>query len=272
VKAEVVFFLFIIPKEKQMRVRLITQDANTPPMNMAIDEALLISELPVLRLYRWNPPGLSIGYAQSVKEINTTFCTENNIALVRRITGGSAVLHEHELTYSVIMGEEFLSRSVLLSARKISEGIMRALELLGISASRQTAPARTMRTAACFDEPSWYEILVNGRKIVGSAQRRVRGKVLQHGVLLISIDVVRYARCFTSDETLAHRLLGRMTSISENLGRPVSYGEIAGALKKGFAAMLGMEFFEDELTPDEINLAKRLHDSKYAQDEWNLMR
>lgn len=255
-----------------MRVRLITQDANTPPMNMAIDEALLNSELPVLRLYRWDPPGLSIGYAQPVGEIDTRFCKENNITLVRRITGGGAVLHEHELTYAVLMGEELLPRSVPLSARRISEGIMRALTLLGISASQQTEPARTMRTAACFDEPSWYEILVNGRKIVGSAQRRVRGKVLQHGALPVSIDRERYARCFTSDGTLAHRLSMRMTSISEELGRPVLYGEVSEAMKQGFAAALGMEFIGDDLTADEIQLAKRLHDSRYAQDEWNLMR
>ncbi len=255
-----------------MKVRLIIQDANTPPMNMAIDEALMSSELPVLRLYRWSPSALSLGYAQSVNEINTTFCTENDIAIVRRITGGSAVLHEHELTYSVVLGEDILPASIVRSCRMISGGIVRALALLGITAFPHESLTGNLRSSACFDEPSWYEIIVDGKKIAGSAQRRVRGKVLQHGALLIGIDIEKYARCFNDSQGLAARLVGRMTSISGKLGRPVSYGETGEALKRGFAEALRMEFVEEGLTPDEIRLAKELHDGKYSRDEWNFKR
>ncbi len=255
-----------------MKARLISHDVHTPSMNMAIDEALLGSELPILRLYRWDPPGLSIGYAQSIEQINRFFCDENDIAVVRRISGGSAILHERDLTYCLILDRELMPESVLDSYKIISSGIIASLKILGLQACMNEQASGEGRSAACFHEPSWYELLVNGQKIVGSAQKRIRGKLLQHGSLLIDVDIEKYAGCFRDSEEIAEGLSGRITALNRELDRSVHYREVYGAMKSGFAEVLGMEFTEDELTDEELKSAERLNSERYSRDEWNFMR
>jgi lipoate-protein ligase A len=255
-----------------MKARLIPPDIQTPSMNMAIDEALLDSKLPVLRLYRWEPPGLSIGYAQSIDQINRFFCDENGIAVVRRISGGSAILHERELTYCLILDRELMPDSVLDAYKIISSGIVASLKMLGLQACMNERVSGEGRSAACFHEPSWYELLVNGQKIVGSAQKRMRGKLLQHGSLLIDVDIEKYAGCFRDSSDIAEGLRGRITALNRELDREVHYREVYGAMRSGFAEVLGMEFTEDGLTGEELRSAERLNRERYSRDEWNFMR
>lgn len=255
-----------------MKARLISPDAHPPSMNMAIDEALLDSRLPVLRLYRWVPPGLSIGYAQSIDQVNRVFCEEQGIAVVRRITGGGAILHDKELTYCLILDRELMPEAVLDSYMRISSGIVASLRILGLDALMNERESRDERSAACFQEPSWYELLINNRKIVGSAQKRMRGKLLQHGSVLIDIDIDRYARCFRDSEEIAGGLRGRVTALNRELDRAIDYRELSGAMMSGLAEVLGMEFIEDELTEDELRRAERLDREKYSRDEWNCLR
>lgn len=253
-----------------MQFRLINSGMNSPSMNMAIDEALLTSKEPVLRLYQWKPVGLSIGYFQKIQEINQEFCKSKNIKIVRRLTGGNAVLHDKELTYSFIIDEKLMPESIIDSYKEISKGILKALQLLGLKAAMNKKIKNEKSSAVCFNEPSWYEILVNKKKIAGSAQKRVNGKLLQHGAILVDIDIEKYAHCFNNcAQELIHRLKKRITSINNELKQKPDYKKIAQAMKKGFEKALAIRFTKDMLTPHEKKLAQELNKTKYSTKEWN---
>jgi lipoate-protein ligase A len=255
-----------------MEFRLIDTKENTPSMNMAIDEALLTSELPVLRFYRWKPAGLSIGYFQNIQKINKTFCEKNNIQIVRRLTGGNAVLHDKELTYSLIIDESLMPESITESYKKISKGILKALHLLKLDPEMNEQVEKEEKSSICFNDPSWYEILVNNKKIVGSAQKRVNKKLLQHGAILLDIDVEKYVNCFNNaSKELIEKTKQRMTSINDELNDKATYSDVKQAMKKGFEQELNIKFKDSKLTQEEKTLAKKLDKEKYSQDKWNLL-
>ncbi|BBP90669.1 hypothetical protein BsIDN1_42870 [Bacillus safensis] len=158
-----------------------------PAFNMAMDEALLYwhSEKlipPVIRFYGWNPATLSVGYFQNVeKEINLEAVKRYGLGFVRRPTGGRGVLHDQELTYSVIVSEEHpeMPATVTEAYRVISEGILEGFKELGLDAyfaiprtDKEKESLKNPRSSVCFDAPSWYELVVEGRKVAGSAQTR----------------------------------------------------------------------------------------------------
>ena len=164
--------------------RYIFTGAQDAFLNMALDEALLLScqELnspPVLRLYQWNPPGISLGYSQPIgKTVNLEKCRNLHIDVVRRITGGRAVLHESELTYSVcasLSNYPQLGKTTLQTYRIISQALLESLRILGIEGD-WVKPARELLSASspaalvqpCFVSHSRYEITVKGRKLIGS--------------------------------------------------------------------------------------------------------
>ena len=159
---------------------------------MAVDEALLVSignaeSLPVLRLYAWKPSCLSLGYAQTIADVDAARLAAHHVALVRRPTGGKAILHTDELTYSVIApeNEPRLTGGVLESYQRVSQALLSALRLLGIEAESKHSPAESIpqngRNPVCFEVPSQYEITFAGKKLIGSAQARKKEGVLQHG-------------------------------------------------------------------------------------------
>src|SRR4051812_42542424 len=183
--------------------RFIDSGNGSPAFNMALDEALLNWHSegkipPVIRFYGWNPPTLSIGYFQKVeKEIDLEAVKKHGLGFVRRPTGGRGVLHEHELTYSVIVSEEYpdMPETVTEAYRVISGGVLEGFRNLGLDARfsvpetrEQNAELRTPKSGVCFDAPSWYELVVEGKKIAGSAQTRQKGVILQHGAILLSLD------------------------------------------------------------------------------------
>ena len=168
--------------------RLIDTSYSNAAMNMAIDEALLQSKEPVLRFYQWKPSALSLGYFQNVKDIDLKGCKKRKIDVVRRLTGGKTVLHDKELTYSLVIDEKLMPKSVIESYKIISKCILYALKSLGVKASMKKSVKKSKSSAICFTEPSYYEIVVNGKKIVGSAQTRRQGKLLQHGSILLDVD------------------------------------------------------------------------------------
>jgi lipoyl(octanoyl) transferase len=253
-----------------MKFRFIDTGFNNAYMNMAIDEALLNSKLPVLRFYQWKPAGLSLGYFQRLKEINIDFCKKNNIDIVRRLTGGNAVLHEHELTYSFIISEKRMPISIIESYKKISLGLLKGLKSLGLNGVMNEDVKKSEKSSVCFNDPSWYEILVNGKKIVGSAQKRVNGKILQHGAILTDINVEKYSNCFNNcNDDIINNLKKRMTSINGELKNKISYEILKSSIKKGFQEALNIEFFDDELTGSEKESAQELFDLKYSKDKWN---
>lgn len=252
-------------------------------MNMAIDEALLTSKLPVLRFYRWKPAGLSLGYFQDIKDINVDFCKKNNIDIVRRVTGGKTVLHDKELTYSFIINVLLMPKSIIESYKIISKGILLALKELGINASmKEDKVEKNKKTAICFQEPNYYEIIANNKKIVGSAQTRKQGKLLQHGAVLIDINVEKYVNCFNlknvNDEieksknrvtSINNELFNNKNQLIKNKIKKMTYDDVAKAMEYGFRENFKVKMITGGLTGEELKLAKELENDKYSKDNWN---
>ncbi len=207
---------------------------------------------PTLRLYRWDPPALSLGYFQDENEVaDVAACRQAGIDLVRRPTGGRAVLHYEELTYSIIVPEmhPFIDRGSVLDAyRSISRGLVTAFNLAGITASLSPGNGREAGLApgSCFDTPSAYEIQVDGKKVVGSAQLRRDGILLQHGAILFRLPADLYRlvlkKSYYNSET------GREPDLSEqaagllDLGYHISYDKMTRALVRAFSLVIPAVF------------------------------
>jgi len=252
--------------------------------NMATDEAVFIgnqkgSSPPTLRFYGWSPPAVSLGYFQEPdSEINVDFCRENRIDIVRRPTGGRAVFHDDDLTYSLVSREDNppFSPGILGTYLIISRCIIQGIATLGVCAEME----EKMRPAVgggpashCFSFPSRYELLVNGRKICGSAQTRSKGAFLQHGSLLLNFDPLKsfavVSRSVPLSEDGARRLKESVTSLGEHAGREVEPGHLAEILKTGFEQVLQIKFVEGDLTDEEKRTRDDLVENKYQTDEWN---
>jgi lipoyl(octanoyl) transferase len=264
---------------------------------MALDEALLESVIaggvPLVRFYTWRPATLSLGVNQPFGEIDAEECARRGIGLVRRLTGGRAVLHQHELTYSVIAPENDarVSGGVIESYRKISAALVEGLRALGADVSlaepskamframadarRRTELDETVESngAVCFDTASAYELTARGRKLVGSAQARRGGAILQHGSILLDVDFDAWVNVFryateAGRERAYSKLPARMTSLAEELGRPVTAGEVQAALVPAFERVFGVALRESEPSLSELATARRLAAEKYATTEW----
>lgn len=258
-----------------MRCRFIDTGCNSAYANMAVDEALLeLSEIPALRVYRWNPSAISIGYSQNaLAEINMEKCMRNSIAVVRRITGGKAVLHENDVTYSFILPEkpQLLPKDVTESYRLIANALVLAFKKIGVNAQIKRRQ-RKVATSLCFSSLNWYEITARNKKISGSAQKRIKGKILQHGPLLVDFNYEKNSELLNSCSGLnnAENLKKKITSIKNELNADISFCEIAEAIKYGFQKNFNFDFFDDSLTKKEEKLAGKLEKEKYSTDEWNL--
>lgn len=170
--------------------RLLPDAEGDPAWNMALDEAILESHRlgltpPTLRFYSWQPAALSLGYAQPLEDVNLSACERAGLAVVRRSTGGRAVLHQGEFTYAIVASEGF-PPSVAGTYRKITEVLARALTTLGVPAA--IAPGKLTRagSASCFQAATQADLVALGRKLVGSAQTRREGAFLQHGSLMVT--------------------------------------------------------------------------------------
>lgn len=255
------------------------------PTNMAIDEAILLSYvqgsiLPTLRVYQWNPPCLSIGCFQSVsKEVDLEACRQMGVDLVRRPTGGRAILHDVELTYSLVVseGDPLVGGTILESYNKISLALVEGLALLGVRAELASRKEGTNASgsAACFHSASSYEVTLGGRKLVGSAQLRKNGVLLQQGSLLLDLDPERTLRLLkvTSKGSWDKEMASfrrRVTTLGEAMNREVTFSEVVLAMREGFQRALGVTLESSPLSIDEQALAQRLREDKYASREWNL--
>lgn len=257
--------------------RLIRSGPADGPTQMAIDEAIWqgVAEgrvPPTLRLYAWEPPCLSLGRHQSADEVDRDALAAAGYGLVRRPTGGRAILHIDELTYSVAapLTDPRVRGDVLTSCRRISQGLLAALALLGV----RNAVAQEQRPSAptgpvCFETPGEFEIVVDGRKLIGSAQMRGRGALLQHGALPLTGDIARICPFLIPSADPA-RVRARAVTLSAVLGREVSWEEVAQAVADGFARALNLQLEPGELTPWEVESAQQLRQEKYASDTWTL--
>ncbi len=232
--------------------KYIDSGLNCAAFNMAVDEELLAraqagETSPVLRFYSWDPPAISLGKFQKIEtSVDVLACKRLGFDIVKRITGGRAVLHLHELTYSIVAPlDNFLFPPTVLGTYKvIADGLLTGLRNLGIPAemvSRSGRNAELVKESttapSCFSSPSWYEILVNGKKIVGSAQRRMSRAFLQHGSVLIAYDPALEAQVIPGGGTSA-----RITSIQNEMGRPISPEEVKLAFRLGFQSAFGVLF------------------------------
>jgi len=241
-------------------------------MNMAIDEAVLRARIrnfvpDTLRFYCWKPSAVSIGRFQTIEnEVQLDNCRNYGVDVVRRITGGGTVYHDtqDEITYSVTANKNDLEAPDITAVyAKLYAGLAEAVKMLGLRADFSSGNAKTCPN-----------LMVNGKKISGSAQSHKRGVVLQHGTLLIDVNLekmftflrVPWARTCMEAVDVAKR---KITSINNELRKDVSIEQVNKALVEGFQKALNIEFVEGELTPYEQQLAGKLCEDKYATDEWN---
>ena len=259
--------------------RLLVTEPLDGAMNMALDEALLRGRIqasapPTVRFYGWRPATVSLGYAQPLDDtVDRARCRALGIGLVRRPTGGGAILHEppeREVTYSVVAREgDFAGAAdVLETYRVLGQGLAAGLGRLGVAAD--VVPLVRGRQdgspAFCFRRAGAYEISVGGRKLVGSAQRRQRGSFLQHGSVLLGADAARIRAVFPREADPTPML----TTLSAELGHSPAFDAVVEALAAGLAEALGASLVPGGLSPDEGAMVDALVAKKYGTEAWTV--
>jgi lipoate-protein ligase A len=250
--------------------RLIIDAApRTGAWNMALDEAILEAVAvgavpPTLRFYQLEPACLSLGKRQLLEGVDLARCRQDGVDVVRRPTGGWAILHTDEWTYSVAAPQDDprVAGPILDAYRQLSAGLVAGLQRLGADVTMNPVDPHGVHnlSAACFEVPSAYEITVGGKKLIGSAQTRPLGRVLQHGSLPLHGAIARVATYLAFEgeaerEQLCAHLAERATTLSAALGRPVDFAETSSAMHEGFAAALNLTLTAGELTPAELAAA-----------------
>ena len=265
----------------------INTGSKNPYYNMVMDEALLNfvsrGEIdPVIRFYTWNPATLSIGYFQRLqKEIDIDKVKEKGYGLVRRQTGGRGVLHDKELTYSVIVPESHpnMPSTVTEAYKIISQGLLEGFKNLGFEtyfaiprSKEERDKLKQPRSSVCFDAPSWYELVVEGRKIAGSAQTRQKGVILQHGSILQDIDIDDLFDMFKfKNERLKAKMkenfVQKAVAINDISNQHITLNEMENAFEAGFKKGLNIDFKPLELTEKQLEEVQELED-KYRSEAW----
>lgn len=259
--------------------RLLMTGASDGPTNMGVDEALarLCRDQAVLRFYSWHPSALSIGYFQRAGEIDLAACRKSSICLVRRPTGGRAVLHLHDLTYSLVLPLRLPWRELTVaeSYRRINACLQRGLELLGVPASMtiDLAHAPYPPSPLCFSTAVRHEVLVGGKKVIGSAQRRFPAALLQQGTILLDFDPTSlFALLRPEKQATMERSLAAIGCLREALGSIPDRRKVESSIREGFCREMGMEFAEGTLEREEVTLARELAASRYASEDWTFCR
>ncbi len=255
--------------------------------NMAVDSAILAAVVrgdqpPTLRLYGWDPFCLSLGYGQRIRDVDLEALAARGWDLLRRPTGGKAILHGDELTYSLSLplDHPLAGGDIVESYRRISAGLLRALERLGLAADapHQGAVARGADLSpVCFEMPSHYEISVRGRKLIGSAQLRRKGALLQHGTLPLVGDLSRICDVlrFESEASRTARkrtVRERALTLAQVAGKPLTWSAAADAIELGFASVLDSEMKPGQLSPAESNQADELIAERFGNPTWTKKR
>jgi lipoyl(octanoyl) transferase len=257
--------------------RLLVTEPLDGPFNMALDEALLLGRLagttpPTLRFFAWQPATISLGYGQPLDaRIDETAASALGIGLVRRPTGGSAILHEGpdlELTYSVVAanGDFDGAADLLQTYQWIGSALAAGINRIG--APVEMVPVQPSDPAAmptfCFARTGSYELEIGGLKVVGSAQRRQGAGFLQHGSLMLGAAPDRLRRVFPTERDP----LAGMTTLEAVLGRRPSFEESMDALAEGFRAVHGLALSPGGLAAEELDWAEALVRDKYSRDRW----
>lgn len=262
--------------------RLILDEPASGAWNMAVDETVLehagrAESLPTLRLYAWQPACLSLGYAQPYSDVSQARLTALGWDVVRRPTGGRAILHVDELTYSVCTApqEALMDGTILESYNRLARALMAACHIVGlpVEMEQQAQAYGAGHGPVCFEVPSAYEIVLSGKKLIGSAQARKREGILQHGSLPLRGDLTRIvqALAFESEsarEMAAFRLLARATTAEMYLQRGLGWEMAAQAVVGAFESQLGIRFVRGQLSEAETARAEDLFQKKYTDAAW----
>jgi lipoyl(octanoyl) transferase len=256
--------------------RLLVTEPADGATNMAIDEALWRSRQagaapPTLRLFAWAPPTVSLGYGQALdRHVDLDACRTLGVGLVRRPTGGSAIYHdgpERELTYSVtaLAADLGIGPDLLETYRWIGAALLRGLRALGAPAELvPERPPEGPAPAFCFARTGVFEIEVDGRKLVGSAQRRQGDSFLQHGAVLLGVDAPRLRALFpTTRDPLA-----TLTTLETALGHRPTFDEVADALARAFEQEHDLDLRPGGLSEDETARVASLVRDRYASPAW----
>ena len=249
--------------------RLLLTGEHNAAKNMAIDRAILVAHSkghvpPTVRFYSWNPPAISIGYFQRLhEELDIEACKKHGVEYVRRITGGGAVFHEHELTYSMVIDEKHpkIAKNILESYGSICGAVIKGLSYLDIEGTY--APIN--------------DILVNGKKISGNAQTRKLKTVLQHGTIIMDVDVEKmFSLLKVPNEKIKDKLISdvkqRVTSLRHQMEDIISFDAVAESMKKGFEDAFDVNLQLGQLTNEEQELTDEFIETCFGTREWNHQR
>ncbi len=251
--------------------RIIDDSPHDAFANMAIDEAISQAvrsgdSPPTVRLYQWSRPSVSIGYFQKISDINTACCRGLDYPVVRRITGGMAILHEHGLTYSISArtGLEAFRGGLLKNYIAVSNALLHALKLLNIDARINLKKIKPLRDPSCFRSSSYGEITIESKKIIGSAQKRYIDGFLQQGSIMLGLDMDNSAKIM--------RDYVKDNDSKEPPAPSVSGADLRKAVRKGFEKAFNIYFEDRGLTDPETDLSKKLEADKYSSTEWTFRR
>lgn len=263
--------------------RLIVEPPLRGARNMAVDEAILRAAavgavLPTLRLYRWQPTCLSLGYAQPLSDVDLIRLQACGWDVVRRLTGGRAILHAQELTYSLSLPAAHLlaQGTILESYQRISAALLRAVEIMGLNGDALPHPEAEEQgaiKAICFEVPSSYEISAQGKKLIGSAQARKMGGLIQHGSLPLEgdlsliCDVLKFST-EGAREAARQRVKARAITAQAVNGQRVRWEQAAEAFAQSFADCFGVRFAPGQITPEESQTAALLERDQYGSIQW----
>ena len=271
--------------------RLLTSGFSNAFENMAVDEAVFKAcarkiAPPTIRFYGWDPPAVSIGCLQKTETaVDLQACKDLGIDFVRRISGGRAVLHDQELTYSIVAseGNPLFPENVLGTYKVIAQCLVDTLRALDIDAQLVTnrkkvrEPAGALRRksrGSCFSALSWYEISVDGKKICGNAQRRSRGAFLQHGFILLGYDVEKISRVFKGEDQDSGAAIhyDDITHINKYLDDKIDFYKLQTLLIESFERVLNIKLETGLLTGEEIAIKEKLLHDRFLHNDWNLLK
>jgi lipoate-protein ligase A len=245
--------------------------------NMAVDDFMFrsLGDKPAtfLRFYQWEKPTVSLGYSQHAgKAVDLEFCRKNGIDIVRRMTGGKMVLHHQEVTYCICSSDVgIFSPTLVQSYRAISEALMRGLMRMGIrcTLAGETPSFYARGSLPCFSHPARNEIEVDGKKIVGSAQKRTKDRFIQHG----SIPLIKNEGLLKAVSQIDRfQSTVRMTSLSELRGEEVSFSDVVDHLAAGIAEYFGVSYRRKAFSPKEMDAITKIREERYANPEWSFIR
>ena len=265
------------------KYRLLNTIDDVAAMHMASDEAISIecsrkNSPYTLRFYTFNPSAITLGYGQRIQNLDLKKLEESPLDYVRRMSGGTAVLHDGDLTYALIISEDDVPEKVIEAYKYLSQGLINGLRNLGIRANYRTKePNKTEQS--CYINENPYDVVVRDKKISGNAQSRSNGVVVQHGTIIVDNKHQRLLDYLVLSQQKRKALLSQLekkvTSLNDEAKRQIPLEELEAAFIKGFEEL----FFEQEISLEKAPLTKRekelaleLYKTKYSTKQWNHLR